>query len=377
MTQTLALTQVDSNEYSGVLTYDRWMESIGIPIHRGYYIEDLRTVELGWWTERDSKAAFVQLDGMQGVCETRVTEIAPGQTLPPLKLGVDEAVYVLQGNGLGSVWEAEGAPRQNFEWGPRSLFLIPRHHWAQLGNARGDTPVRLMHFNYLPIAMSGSNSPHFFFNNPYREPAKVAEVYSEATVSRMIGDHDDPYLWMGNFFPDLQAWDKLAEYQHRGAGGHHLQIKFPNTEMTCHMSVFDARTYKKGHRHGPGRAIVIPAGEGYSVMWPEGGERVVIPWHEASLFTPPNRWFHQHFNAGTAPARYLAMHPAPAFRGLLDETVDAGRDQLEYHQEDPWIRQKFAEELAKRSTSSLMPEECYQDPNYKWSFKGTYSAPAT
>ena len=33
-------------------TYDRWMESVGIPIHRGYYVEDLRTVELGRWEER-------------------------------------------------------------------------------------------------------------------------------------------------------------------------------------------------------------------------------------------------------------------------------------------------------------------------------------
>ena len=33
-------------------TYDRWMDSVGIPIHRGYFIEDLRTVELGWWDER-------------------------------------------------------------------------------------------------------------------------------------------------------------------------------------------------------------------------------------------------------------------------------------------------------------------------------------
>ena len=32
-------------------TYDRWMESVGIPIHRGFFIEDLRTVELGWWEE--------------------------------------------------------------------------------------------------------------------------------------------------------------------------------------------------------------------------------------------------------------------------------------------------------------------------------------
>jgi hypothetical protein len=30
-------------------TYDRWMEAQGIPIHRGYYVEDLRTVEVGPW----------------------------------------------------------------------------------------------------------------------------------------------------------------------------------------------------------------------------------------------------------------------------------------------------------------------------------------
>jgi len=78
------------------------------------------------------------------------------------------------------------------------------------------------------------------------------------------------------------------------------------------MSVFPAQTYKKGHRHGPGRAIVIPGGEGYSILWPhETAEKIVIPWHEASLFTPPGRWFHQHFNLGEGPGRYLALHPLP------------------------------------------------------------------
>ena len=36
------------------------------------------------------------------------------------------------------------------------------------------------------------------------------------------------------------------------------------------MSVFDARLYKKAHRHGPGRVIVIPVGEGYSIPNPIG-----------------------------------------------------------------------------------------------------------
>src|SRR5207245_10727824 len=94
-----------------------------------------------------------------------------------------------------------------------------------------------------------------------------------------------------------------------GAGGRSLYIQFPHSEVSAHMSVFAAQTYKKAHRHGPGRAIVIPAGEGYSVMWEEGKEKIVVPWHECSLFVPPNRWFHQHFNVGGSNARYLALHP--------------------------------------------------------------------
>src|SRR5438552_13032315 len=29
--------------------YDQWVKSIGIPIHKGYYQEDLWTVEVGQW----------------------------------------------------------------------------------------------------------------------------------------------------------------------------------------------------------------------------------------------------------------------------------------------------------------------------------------
>ena len=41
--------------WSKEFTYDRWMKSKGIPIHRGYFIEDLRTIELEWWEERGCK----------------------------------------------------------------------------------------------------------------------------------------------------------------------------------------------------------------------------------------------------------------------------------------------------------------------------------
>jgi len=167
----------------------------------------------------------------------------------------------------------------------------------------------------------------------------------------------------------MRAWDKLDSNARRGAGGRSVYIQFPDSEMSCHMSVFDARLYKKAHRHGPGRVIVIPVGEGYSIMWEEGKEKVVVPWHEASCFVPPNKWFHQHFNAGGEPARYLALHPPMQFHGHAEKVEDRAKDQIEYVNEDPWVREKFESELAKRGLTSLMPPETYTNPDFEWNWK--------
>ena len=135
------------------------------------------------------------------------------------------------------------------------------------------------------------------------------------------------------------------------------------------MSVFPSKSYKKAHRHGPGVVIVIPAGEGYSVMWPEGKEKVVIPWHEGSVFVPPNRWFHQHFNVGSSPARYLALHAPRVIRGSGERIEDVQRDQIEYPDEEPWIRHKFKEELVQRGLTSVMPLQAYQDKDFQWTYQ--------
>ena len=350
--------------------YDYWMEAQGVPIHRGYYVQDLREAEVGDWKLRNMKTAFVQLVGMEGVNELRISELSPGETTDPFKFGLDEIVYVLEGRGITTVWSEEGGPKSSFEWGPHSLFFLPRHSTHQFSNMQGDRRVRLMHYNYLAVALSACDSPNFFFNNPYvGAPLASENLFSEAKVYENPAGRGRRMVWYGNFFPDMQAWDKLEPFWGRGAGGHVVGIQFPNSEASCHMSVFPARTYKKGHRHGPGRAIVIPGGEGYSILWPdENAEKIVVNWHEASLFTPPNRWFHQHFNVGGTPGRYLALHPLPQFAGRSETVEDRARDQYEYPYEDPFIRQKFEEELAKRGLTSLMPEEAYQDPNFEWDY---------
>jgi hypothetical protein len=256
------------------------------------------------------------------------------------------------------------------------MFLIPGNCSYQLSNTRGDRPARLLHCNHLPNVMAIIQEPEFFFNHPpldhrVLEGEDGESFYSEAKVIRSpaLGGRPERKIWTGNFFPDMKAWDRLDPFKGRGAGGHVVWVRFPRSAVSGHMSVFPARTYKKAHRHGPGPVIVIPAGEGYSILWQEGKEKVVIPWREGSLFTPPAGWFHQHFNIGAEPARYLAIQLALRGPNAQAEKIqNRERDQIEYPNEEPWIRQKFEAELAKRGITSLMPEEAYRDRNFEWKY---------
>lgn len=353
--------------------FHEWLAAQGAPVHRGYYIEDLRTVPLGRWEQRECDAAFLELAGQEGVTSSYVLEIPPGGQTAPFRVAVDEALYVLQGRGLASIRPAGSTWDKTFEWQDHSLFLVPSNHEYVLSNTQGGQPSRLLVVNYLPLAMAISPNPAAMFENPVVDPLALqggglGNIYSEARVAK-----DDSYgrerdVWISGFFPDMQAWDRLRPDRGRGAMSRHVMIWFPKSPITAHMSVFPARTYKKAHRHGPGFVIVIPAGEGYSVMWPEGRERVIVPWHEGSCFVPPMRWWHQHFNVSSDPNRYLAIHPPRPLMGMSERVEDPSRDQIEYVEEDPWIRQRFEEELAKRNMTSDMPEQAWQDREFEWDY---------
>ena len=365
-------------------THDGWLEQQadkGIPLYQDCYIEDLRTVELGHWDLRDCSTAFIKFTDMEGITEARVQEIPPGGALRPFKLGVDELVYVLQGRGFASVYSESSGTKRDFEWSTRSAFVVPRNAWCELRNMEGDNPVRLLHFNYLPLGMTVMSDPDFFFNNPHTNESIIdnasADFFSEAQdiVKEFASAWGDvgAKVWRGNFWPDLLAWDKLESMGNRGAGGSSVNMYVPGSEVSAHMSVFPPLRYKKAHRHGPGRLIVIPGGEGFSVMWPDGGEKKVYPWHEGSALTPPNQWWHQHFNVGGKPARYFALHPPVQFLGKdEDESGNSPGLNIEYVDEDPWIRELFEGELAKRGLESDMPTEAYADPDYV--FKSSKSA---
>ena len=348
------------------------MESTGLPIYRGYFQPDLRTIELGHWEERGCDAAFLLLNGQEQVCEARVTEIPPGATLPPLKFALDEMVYVLQGRGSTSVWSGDG-PKRSFEWEARSLFRLPRHHTHQFSNLHGTQPVRLFHYNYLPVAMAAIPYIEYFVNNDSYAPDldldNSAYASAKAQWTQWTGGSEgmrgQRFAWIGNFFPDLALWDKI-EKQSTGRDPRlgSVAVHFPESPLMAHMSVFPPGTYRKAHRHGPAFAIVIPKGEGFSIMFEEGKEKIICPWQEGAIFVPPDNWFHQHFNVGTEPMRYLALHPPAPFAHY--ERVGDPANEIDYAVEDPFIRETFEDELAKRGLKTMMGTEVYENPEFEW-----------
>ena len=140
---------------------------LGLPIHTGYFIGDLRTCDLEWWENRKCKAAFMQLMGQEGVTGAWIQEVAPGESTPPVRFALDEVVYVVEGRGTTTVWRDDNGTKKTFEWHNNSMFIVPRNYHYTINNMQGDKVVRLLHYNYLPLAMSSVGDPDFFFDNPF------------------------------------------------------------------------------------------------------------------------------------------------------------------------------------------------------------------
>jgi hypothetical protein len=165
----------------------------------------------------------------------------------------------------------------------------------------------------------------------------------------------DGFLLHTNFIPDAVNLP-LIEARERGAGGGHIRFNMAKGSIPSHISQFAVGTYKKGHAHGAGAHVIVLSGEGCSLMWPDGEEPQRYEWQVGTLIVPPNRWFHQHFNSGPTPARYLAFkHFSPRnAQGVPLSWISRrlGGNQIDYADEDPKVRAMFAEALAKHGLTT-------------------------
>jgi quercetin dioxygenase-like cupin family protein len=336
--------------------YQQWQDSEGIPVLRGFYVEDLRTVEVEPWARKGGKGAFIDMEGTGGTNAAYVCEIPKGGQLAPQRHLYEEVIYVLAGRGATSAW-IEGGQKVTFEWGAGSLFAIPLNAFHQHFNASGTEAARYYAVTTAPLVMNLFHNDDFVFDNPF--------VFRD----RFTGDTDAfsgkgtflaSRVWEANFIPDVKTF-RAIEWKERGAGGSNMMFELANNTLIAHISEFPVGTYKKAHRHGPGANVIILSGKGYSLLWPDGQPWTKVDWHEGSVFVPPDFWWHQHFNAGATPARYLAIrwgsvkHKLDDKYDRLDQDRAGGGNQIEYEDEDPAVRDLFEAELARVGVESRMP----------------------
>jgi len=132
-----------ASAFSTKSPYEIYQEWEGIPAYKDFIVPDLLKLELGSWDRTGGKAAFVNMDGTGGTCDTIVEEIAPGGQLKAVRHMYEKAVFILQGQGATTIWN-EGGKKHTLEWQRGSLFSTPLNAWHQHFNAQGSEPARYL-----------------------------------------------------------------------------------------------------------------------------------------------------------------------------------------------------------------------------------------
>ncbi len=345
-------------------TYQEWIQKEGIPIIEDFGI-NLLAVETKPWPRMGGSGAFTLMRGRGDFLDTYVLDIPPGGETVPQKRLVEEVVYVLDGRGSTTIEDSSGA-KHSFEWGTKSLFVLPLNCRYQHFNTSGQKAARLCSVTNLPMMLNAFHNEDFVFNNPFAFPERLGEEKFFKGDGEFIPMRPGRHMWETNFVPDLSTF-KLQEWKERGAGGSNIMFVLGDGTMHAHVSEMPVGTYKKGHRHGADFHVFAVSGEGYSLYWYEGDKDIQrFDWKHGAVFAPTNMLFHQHFNTSSEPARYLAV----AFGGLrypftedkkktflgMDVDVKSGGRQIEYEDQDPRIHQMFVDELAKKGLKPKMDQ---------------------
>lgn len=356
----MAKTAIVSDEFANKFRaeketpYTRFIADEGLDILNGLYVRNLNTVSLKPWARRGGKAVFINHDASRTSNDCYVMEIAPGDKLAPHRQLYEEMIMILSGRGSTRVWSDSGK-EVSFEWGPGSLFGIPLNANHQHFNGSGVDPARFVAVTNLPPLMNVFEEPEFIFATPYDFKGRFDGTPDYFAAK----DERQGFRLETNFVADAVNLP-LIEAKERGAGGGHIRFNFAKSSLNAHISQFPVGTYKKCHRHGPGAHVIILGGEGFSLMWPEGEEPQRFEWEVGTMIVPPNMWFHQHFNTGPTPSRYLAFkHEGVAVRNAQGVpkawiSMRIGGDQIDYADESPEVRRMFAEALAKHGLESRM-----------------------
>lgn len=357
--------------------YEEWRKTEGLPVYTDYAVANVHTAAVAPWKRLGVQGAYIDLKGGEGINDGYLCEIAAGGKTTPQRYLFEEVLYVLSGEGESTIWNAGGTAKQTVKWRTGTVFGPPLNTWRQHFN-RGSGPARILAITNAPVVIDLFHNADFVFNNDFvfrdrydGDPdtfgADESHLHHKETTSEESEQKGGVYTWESAYIPNAKNLHLFASRE-RGEANSRIELQLADNTMQAHISEFDVGTYKKAHRHGPGSHVVMLNGKGYTLMW-KGAlkyseapkeSQVRVDWTEGSLFVPPDGWFHQHFNSGGDPARYLAATWGGDGKYFMRALAGGGRTHrlgktstrlggnlIEYADEDPVIREMFMEELKK------------------------------
>jgi len=348
------------------LYYHEWVKKEGLELIEGYAVEDVFTQPLKPWPRKGGLAVHILLEGAGELCSAYICEIPPAASLKPQKHLFEELIYILKGRGSTTVWY-EGQEKRSFEWQAGSLFAIPLNARHQHFNGQGNEPARYLAVTTAPIMMNLIRDESFIFGSdavfPDRYQGEANYFSGKAVKESYMGFGKPAEVINSNFVASIH--DIPLNSMDRGVGALGVQFEMANGVLGAHLLEFPSGTFSKLHRHGPSAHVLWLSGEGYSLMWPEGGSKVKLAWNPGSVIVPPQWWWHQHCVTSRTPGRHLALklssfkRPVTKLHAGTLKSVREGGNQMEYDEVDPAtmaeIKRIFAEECKKHGTAVRMP----------------------
>ena len=350
--------------------YERFLEEENIPVYTGW-AKQMYTAPVKPWKRHGTgvSGAYANLEGTGGSVDNWVMELAPGATSKPVRHMYDENLLILSGEGETHIWR-EAAPDKKavIRWRKGTLFVPPLNPWHQHFN-KGSEPARIVAETSLPLIMDIYRSNDFVFNNPFDFPERYNSEpdYFDPENSVNYGPTTDHHsLSVVNLVRNV--W--TARLFNAGQGYKDIDRHFNMSESSIgsHVEQFPVGTYERAHYHNAGATIVLLTGTGYSLLWPSSvsdtpwkdgkGDQVHrTNWESGVLFVPPTNWYHQHFNNGVEPARFIRLGSPPGTEThpIGAEGLKSGNTQLSFKDEDPYVRDLLAQEMIDNGGEIAMP----------------------
>lgn len=328
----------------GPTPYEEFLKKEGLPIIRGYFIEDLKAVELKPWKRMGALGCYLNMSDQQET-EAYICEIAPAsQTLPQRHL-FETLIYIAAGQGATTVWHEENA-KQTFEWSAGAIFAIPLNVSYQHFNVSKGEPVRFLAGTNAPHVINLFHNEDFIFRNPFQFHDRFRtdpEYFRENQRLTVRG-------WETNLVPDVNSF-ALDDYPMKGKGVRIMRFGLAGTTYGCHVQEFPVGSRSTFHRHGPGAIVTVTQGTGFAMVWREGEERQRFEIRPGSIYSPGDLMYHGHFNTGHTTLRHFAMRGrSPKYS--QDRYRTRLHDMIPFEEEPSDIHPEFLRELAKNGVKT-------------------------